>query len=52
MKKEEFVEQLRDDVEKFAAHIDGLNEEHPLAKTEDLGEADWFEQFLIFMECD
>lgn len=45
MKLAEFVEMLRKDVEDFSK----IDEKYPDLKDADLGEGDWFEQFLICM---
>lgn len=46
----QFRAQVRKDVDEFVPFIEKLNKEFPGNAATDLGEADWFEQFSMFVE--
>ena len=46
----DFVKQLVKDAAAFEGHIEQLNKEYPEAAATDIGEADWFEQFCMYVE--
>jgi hypothetical protein len=50
MTAKEFIKELRDDVEAFAAYVEDFNKRNPKNQQEDLGGAEWFESFEIFTE--
>ena len=50
MTLEDFVKQLKEDVEAFGPHIEDLNRKYPEGKAENLEDVDWYEQFAMFLD--
>ena len=50
MTLKEFIDGPKVALDAFGPYIEDLNKKYPENKAEDLGYADWFEQFEMFLE--